>query len=197
MTAEDFRLADQEFDPAIPVGQLHEHPENYNEGDVGAISESLDEHGFYGAVIVQRSTGAVLVGNHRFRTATMKGAATIPGFLLDCDDDEARRILAVDNRTTQLSTFNNAALLAVLGKVMKEPRGLKGTGYDGDDVDDLIKLLGAPNLGDLGGDPDPANTWPTVSVRVPHHVAAAWNAKVKEEDPAAVFAGLLGVELEQ
>lgn len=125
-----FRIADQQFDPDIPIASLREHPENYNRGDVGAISESMDEHGFYGAVLVQRSSGRILAGNHRYRTARDKGATTLPGFWLDCDDDEARRLLAVDNRTTHLATFDEAALIALLKQAQDSPRGLAGTGYD-------------------------------------------------------------------
>jgi hypothetical protein len=164
-----FRVADQEYDPAIPVDSIKEHPANYNFGDIGAISESMDEHGFYGAVLVQRSTGFILAGNHRHRTAVMKGAATIPGFWLDCDDDTAARILAVDNRTTHLATFDDEALVRLLAAVATTPRGLKGTGYDGDDLQDLVQQLSPPELDKLGGGGGPKDDdmWPVLRFKVP------------------------------
>lgn len=144
MTESPFRLADQEYDPATPIAKLKEHPLNPNQGDVGAISESLDEHGFYGAVIAQKSTGYILAGNHRFRTANAKNAKTLPTFWVKCDDDEAKRILAVDNRTTHLASFDEAKLVELLASAAEHPRGLSGTGYDGDDLDSLVHAVGKP-----------------------------------------------------
>lgn len=141
MTAEAFRLAPQEYNPAIPVKDIREHPENYNQGDVGAISESMDEHGFFGAIGVQKSTGHILWGNHRYRTAVMQGAATLPGFWLDVDDDEAERILAVDNRTAALAAPDEQRLVDLLTRRAQTARGLAGTGYDGDDLDGMIAML--------------------------------------------------------
>lgn len=166
-----FRVADQEFDDAIPVDRITEHPKNYNQGDIGAISESMDAHGFFGAIIVQRSTGHVVAGNHRFRTAALKGAETVPGFWLDCDDDQAEAILAVDNRTSRLATFDDAALLDLLVGIAGRTGSLKGTGYDGDDLDDLRQMLTPPDLdklggGDGGGDKD-KDLWPVLRFKVP------------------------------
>jgi hypothetical protein len=169
MTENAFRLAAQTYDEAIPLSDLTEHPDNPNQGDIGAIAESLDEHGFYGAVIAQRSTGRILAGNHRYRTAQLKGAPSVPGFWLDCDDDEASRILMVDNRTTHLATFDEAKLVELLTSVAGTPKGLAGTGYDGDDLDDLRQMLNPPDLGKLGGGGGPSedDLWPVLKFKVP------------------------------
>lgn len=168
MTEPAFRITDQEYDPAIPVSGIREHPDNPNQGDVGAISESMDEHGFFGAVGVQRSTGYILWGNHRYRTAEMKGATTVPGFWLDVDDDEAGRILLVDNRASRLATFDERKLVELLTAHARTARGLSGTGYDGDDLDDLIQQLQPPDLGKLAGSGGPGeqDLWPEIKVRV-------------------------------
>jgi hypothetical protein len=150
-----FHLADQTYDPDIPLKLLHEHPDNPNLGDVEAIAESLDQHGFYGAVIVQRSTGAIVAGNHRFRSALRKGAATLPGFWLDIDDDEAARILAVDNRTTHLATFDEAKLVALLTSAAETPRGLAGTGYD----DKALNVLRRHQAALAVDDTTPGDEW--------------------------------------
>jgi len=164
----DFRLAAQVFMEAIPVGELREHPGNANTGDVGAISESIDAHGFYGAVLVQKSSGFILAGNHRYRIAVAKGATSLPGFILDCDDDEASRLLAVDNRTTHLATTDEEALLALLIPLAQTPRGLAGTGYVGDDLDALIAAMGDGRGGGpgLNGDPDDVPEPPAEPVSV-------------------------------
>lgn len=159
MGSGEFSTAQQEYVEGLAIDTITEHPDNYNEGDVGAISESLDEHGFYGAVIVQKSTRFILVGNHRYRAAKLKGAEKIPGFLIDCDDDEAKRIMAVDNRTARLATFDEQKLVDLLTAAAESPRGLAGTGYDGDDLDDLMAALNRPYVpDDPGSDGDYAET---------------------------------------
>jgi hypothetical protein len=120
------------------VAQLSEHPGNANLGDTEVIAESLDEHGFLGAILVQRSTGHIIAGNHRYRTATAKGAQTLPGFLVDVDDDEAARILAMDNRSGRLGKDDEAKLLALLRPLAATDRGLAGTGYNDGHLEALL-----------------------------------------------------------
>lgn len=133
-----FYMAPQEYNPAIPIAYLHEHPENYNQGNMEAIASSLDAHGFYGAVLVQKSTGMIVAGNHRFREARQKGATTLPGFLLDIDDDEARDILADDNHTTSLAMFDEDKLITLLEK-SKMARGRLPSTYGEGELSELLK----------------------------------------------------------
>jgi len=146
----------QRYDPCIPLGQLVEHPANPNDGDEGAVCQSLDAHGFYGAVLVQESTGIVFAGNTRLRSARSKGMAGIPGFWCDVDDDTRDRILSVDNEATRKGRNDEERLVALLTGLAQQPRGLEGTGFDGEDLDALIATLGGPGGGgpQPGGDPD-------------------------------------------
>jgi hypothetical protein len=142
----DFRVVDQEFDPAIPVVTIREHPDNPNEGDTGVIAESLDENGFYGAIMVQKSTGHIVAGNHRYRVAVAARAATIPGFWLSITDAQAAKILAVDNRSSRLGADDAAKLVALLSPLPS----LAGTGYSARDLDAMVaRLTGQPTRGEL------------------------------------------------
>ena len=132
-----FYLAAQTFEPEYPIARLSEHPSNYNQGDVEALADSLDAHGFYGAVIAQLSTGRIVAGNHRYRVATSKGAATLPTFLLDIDDDEAERMLAHDNRTSALAVPDEDRLISLLTGIKERTGSTRGTGYD----EGALKLL--------------------------------------------------------
>jgi len=125
----------------VPVGKLKLHPRNVNQGDLGRIDESVEENGFYGALVVQKSTGHVLVGNHRLKAARAKKIKQVPVIYVDVDDDRAMRILLADNRTARLGYDDEAALKDVLTE-MATTTGLQGTGYDGDDLDELIAKLG-------------------------------------------------------
>lgn len=129
---------DQTYDPAVPIDSLRRHPENPRQGDIGAIHQSIQANGFYGAVIVQKSTGFILAGNHRWEAARHAGLETIPAHLIDVDDDRARRILLVDNRTNDLASYDDAELIDLLKTIRDGTGTLDGTGFDGDDLDQLI-----------------------------------------------------------
>jgi hypothetical protein len=191
-----FRLAAQEYDPAIPVADIREHPKNPNEGDMGLLERSMAVHGFYGDILVQRSTGYILAGNHRYREAVRLGATALPGNWLEVDDDGAEEIMAMDNESTRRGANNRAKLLALL-QPMDDAR-LARAGFRPADVTDLVALLRPPGLDELAaglGEPGEEDGWPTVTVRVPRTVAAAWNDHCKTHggDRAAAFAVLLGV----
>jgi ParB-like nuclease domain len=77
----------------VPAEQLNEHPRNARRGDVDAIATSIRANGFFGTLVAQRSTGNVLVGNHRFRAGILEGMESFPVIWIDCDDARALKIL--------------------------------------------------------------------------------------------------------
>lgn len=130
----------QRYRAKVPISELTPHPRNPRQGDVGAIHESIEANGWYGALVVQKSTQFILAGNHRTIAAAQAGGDAVPVLELDCDDDTALRILLADNRTNDLATYDDPLLLETL-ETLARVNGLRGTGYDGDDIDDLRKIL--------------------------------------------------------
>jgi hypothetical protein len=104
---------------------LKEHPQNPNKGAVEIIDESIEENGWFGAVIAQRSTGYILAGNHRYRVARERGATSIPVIWKDIDDETALRILLVDNSSTRAGMIDEEQLHTILSSLTS----LDGTGY--------------------------------------------------------------------
>ena len=128
----------------VKVGDLKVHPKNARQSDVGAIVQSLEAHGQYKPIVVQKSTMNVLAGNHTLMAARTLGWKEIAANVIDVDDDQALRILLVDNRASDLATYDENLLKDVLEALANENDFLDGTGYDGDDLDDLIfKLEGS------------------------------------------------------
>ena len=123
------KVIDQEFDPAIDIDAITEHPDNPRKGDDRAVGESVGRNGFFGGILIQKSTNYVIAGNTRFRVFRDDGMATIPGFWVDCDDETATRIMLADNRTSDLAFYDDEALFGLL-KSLVESEGLDGTGYD-------------------------------------------------------------------
>lgn len=134
---------------------IQPHPQNPREGDVGAISQSIEHNGVYRPVIVQKSTGYILAGNHTYKAMQALGINRIPTVQIDCDDQRAKRIMLADNRTADLGTYDDTMLLDLL----QEVDILEGTGYDGDNIDELLANLSAP-IADIDGDetPEPPQT---------------------------------------
>jgi ParB-like chromosome segregation protein Spo0J len=120
---------------------LTPHPRNARHGDVDAIAASIRANGFYGRVYGQRSTGYVLVGNHRVRAAARLGLDAIPVEWLDVDDETALRILLADNRSSDLATYQDDQLAELLEEVKAAAGTLDGTGYADDDLDRLLDDL--------------------------------------------------------
>jgi ParB-like nuclease domain len=163
----------QQYDPAVPVDTLEEWPDNPNQGDVGHLSESLDALGFYGAIIVQTSTRRVIGGNHRLQTALARDMPTLPVIWADVDDDTAERMLTMDNEATRRGVWDEMLLVEMLTRKAHSPKGLAGTGFDGNDLDDLMQSLNPPDLekltGGAGGNDDAdagEDLWPSISLKL-------------------------------
>lgn len=125
----------------VSVDRLEIHPDNPRQGDIGAIASSISENGFYGTLVAQKSTRRILAGNHRLQAAIASGIQEVPVYWVDVNDVEARRILLADNRTADLATYDDNILADLLKDMAVMDGGLLGTGYDGDDLDDLLADL--------------------------------------------------------
>ena len=125
----------------VPVGRLTPHPQNPNEADLGCIYESIRVNGFFGSVIAQKSTRHILCGNHRYLSALKLGYTELPVTWVDCSDEEALRILLVDNRSARLGVDNATKLAELLAGLADTEIGLSGVGYDTDFLDDLLQDL--------------------------------------------------------
>jgi ParB-like chromosome segregation protein Spo0J len=125
-----------------PIDSLSLHPDNPREGDIGSIVTSIRQNGWFGSVVVQKSTGYVLAGNHRLQAAKICGIKEVPVFWVDCNDDRAKAILLADNKTAELASWNDHALLALLQEADANSY-LLDTAFDQDDIQKLLSKLNA------------------------------------------------------
>lgn len=133
-------IPDDLTDMMVEIDLMSQHPQNPNNGDVDAIAESILAHGFINPVLVQRSTGHILAGNHRYAAMLALEQTKIPAVIIDVDDDEALRILIADNRTSELAIRDGHALQAILDQLNKSDIALVGTGYDDDSLAELKRI---------------------------------------------------------
>lgn len=133
----------------IGIDTVEPHPDNARVGDVTAIAESLERFGQMKAILVQKSTGFVVSGNHTREAAKSLGWEEIQAVLMDMDDETAKAYLLADNRLSDRAGYDQAKLYESLESMLD----LEGTGFDLDYVESLGDALGGNTLdGDGTGD---------------------------------------------
>jgi ParB-like chromosome segregation protein Spo0J len=138
-------------DLVVPVSQLNLHPQNYRQGDVETIVASITRFGQVRPLVVQESTMNVVAGNHTLKAITQLGWAECAAVLVELSDEEAEAYLVADNRASDKATNDDAALAAILERMMLAGK-LEGTGYTPDEVDDLMATMNALPEGDVETD---------------------------------------------
>lgn len=133
-------VVEQTYIKDFPVKDLIPHPDNPRRGKVEVIQESIQENGFYGSILIQKSTGYVIAGNHRLRAAQEEGLNELPVLIADVDDVTASKILAADNRTSDLAINDERELAEFLSSIQATD-SLLGTGYTDSDLDGALKSL--------------------------------------------------------
>ena len=138
---------------AAPIGEVLPYPGNARVHKMSTIVESLRTNGQYKPITVQRSTGFVLAGNGTLLGARELGWTHIARSFVDCDEQTALRILAVDNKASDDGSYDEAALAALLAGITD----LAGSGYVQAEVDAILAAqLPRPAL----TDPDDAPALP-------------------------------------
>jgi hypothetical protein len=122
----------------VATDLLTPHPENPREGDIEAIRSSILAHGFVGTLVVQKTTNYILAGNHRYKAAKSLGYQSLPVVWIDCDPEEAKRILLADNRTSDRATYDDEALQQLLTSLTDGPDSLDGTGWEDCELGEML-----------------------------------------------------------
>jgi hypothetical protein len=97
-----------------------------------------------GQLVANRRTSEVLAGNHILLGACELGFERLAVAFIDVDDEQARRIVAVDNRTSDLAGYDPGSLAALLSSLPD----LAGTGYGDADLSKLLDELAEPGAAD-------------------------------------------------
>jgi hypothetical protein len=136
----------------VAIGTLKPYGKNPRVGHVDAIAKSLEKNGQYRPIVVNRRDRTILAGNHTWKAAQQLGWDSISVTFVDVDDEQARRIVLVDNRSNDIASYDEHALADLLSSIVDEEGvlGLVGTGFTETFVDDLVtRLDGPPGLEEL------------------------------------------------
>jgi ParB-like chromosome segregation protein Spo0J len=123
----------------VPIGTIQPHPDNKRRHTVERIEASLRAHGQFKPLVVQKSTRHVIAGNGTLQAAQNIGWTEIDVHFKDVDDDQAMRILLVDNKAGDDSGYDDRGLAEVLAQFGDD---LDGTGWTTDEADELARITG-------------------------------------------------------
>ncbi len=129
----------------LPLDQLTPFPGNARRGRVDVIKESIQKNGQYRSLIVreiQDGPQVVLAGNHTMEAISELGGKQARCEIIECDDDTARRINLVDNRSNDLAEDDEDALTALL----RDLDDYGGTGYTQEEADAYTKEPDIPSF---------------------------------------------------
>lgn len=135
-------MTELQFEASFPIKELRNYHKNARRSNVEEIKKSLTIHGQYRAIVANVGThtgrkNEVLGGNHTLQAARDLGWDSIAVTFVDVDDDQAKRIVLVDNSISDKATFDVGLLTAELESL----EDLEGTGYTDDDLDKLLNGL--------------------------------------------------------
>lgn len=143
------------------IDSVKQHGENYNNGDVETIVQSIHENGMYRPIIVDRASREIIAGNHTWQACKELQAEVIPVVFVDGNDTTQIKRMIADNRTAALARPDTEQLVELLSRLEAEHE-LSGTGYGEHDVEVLRQLNDIPlePTGDFA-------SWPTLFFQVP------------------------------
>lgn len=123
----------------VALAGLHEDPANvrrHNERNVAAIRNSLKRFGQRGRAVVAKSDGTVIAGNGLIAAARELGWSHVDvHYSDDLTSEDARAFAIADNRSGELSFFDEAQLAEQLAGM--SPDLVELIGFDAGDMADL------------------------------------------------------------
>lgn len=145
---------------AVPLSSVELNPRNPRLGDVQAIAASLNRFGQQKPIVVQASTRYIVAGNHLVRAAQTLGWTSIAANVVELDDATAIAYLLADNRTSDLSAYDDGLLAAILAE-QAAADNLAATGFDPAVVAALLRAAGLEDRDpdDVPDEPSPAELY--------------------------------------
>jgi len=157
----------------MPLEAIPPAPVNPKAHDLGQLHTSVGRFGFTEPMLLDERTGRLVAGHGRLETLQQmkaQGQAPPDGVVVAPDgtwqapvirgwasksDADASAYLLASNRLVELGAWHDAALADLL-KELAAQDALEGTGFDADDLDELLKGIGAaPGLTDPDEVPEP------------------------------------------
>jgi ParB-like chromosome segregation protein Spo0J len=145
----------------VRIDSMAPHPHNPRQGDVGALTLSLEQFGQYRLAIVQADSGHLVVGNHLWQAAKALGWTHLAAIYRELTETQAQQLMLADNRIADRGTYDQDALADLLTGLAHVGELSPATGYDLDDLDDLLADLDRTHGPSTPAAPSPRRESPT------------------------------------
>lgn len=118
-----------------------------NEDAVPAVAKSIEEYGFNQPIVVD-GNGVVVVGHTRLKAAKLLGLDKVPVYVAkNLTEQQAAEYRLVDNKTSELSSWDEEKLLAELKSLDEAGSDMLSFGFD--DIDDDMPYRYDPEIPDV------------------------------------------------
>ncbi|HHK74528.1 MAG TPA: site-specific DNA-methyltransferase, partial [Rhizobiales bacterium] len=142
----------------IPTAELIPYARNartHSDEQVGQITASIAEFGFVNPVLVGEDN-VIIAGHGRLLAASRLGMETVPVIKLGHLSETQRRALVIaDNRLAEAAGWDEEMLAIELQALMDDEFDVDITGFDADEIDNLLAGLEDDSTGNTDDDAVP------------------------------------------
>lgn len=139
---------------AVDIDTLNVLPNNPRHGDIESVRKSYQQFGQRKPIVARRADRVVIAGNHQLLAARELGWKDIAVVWVDDDEATAAAFTLADNRTSDLGTYDDALLHALLSQVeaADDAALFAATGFNTFDMAALLESSLNPIAADDGHD---------------------------------------------
>ncbi len=130
----------------VKISELRPHPKNprvHPDSAIDKLVRSIKEYGWTNPVLVS-ADGYVLAGHARLKAAEKAGISEVPVIYLPLEGAKAEAYLIADNRLQDETDWDYEKLKDLLQELDTGELDLELTGFDMDEIEDLITQLHIP-----------------------------------------------------
>ena len=134
----------------VSVDQLKPWAKNPRKNDpsVQGIMDSIKRFGFGAPLLARKANGEVIAGHTRLKAAIRLGMSEVPVRYLDLSETEAHALALADNKLTEITEWNNAALSDVFQELFDAGADVNALGWLPDEINVLLDEIDPTPLGE-------------------------------------------------
>ena len=141
----------------VKIGTLKPHPKNpriHPDAALERLGKSIKEYGWTNPVLVS-SDGFILAGHARVKAAKLVGISKAPIIRLPLEGARAEAYLVADNKLQEMTEWDFPKLSEILAEVDVANIDIEVTGFDQQEIDELLSRLHQPGEGQTDEDAVP------------------------------------------
>ena len=113
------------------------NPRNHK---IPMLKKSIERFGFRNIVVVNRRNNVIEAGHGRVQAAIELNLPTVPALFVDDDETTATAYTIADNRQSELSSWDEEALVPLLQEI-QDMENITAIGYTDAEIKDLLRRV--------------------------------------------------------